>query len=154
MMDYIITNEPVQDEANGVSSLPNPTKLTWKVTDDIKNLLLKQENTAKLLIADTESCLLQTDVYGSRFIKEVAKASPDAYMQVALQITWKRLHSEPTAVYETATTRHFLHGRTETCRSLTTETWKLADNFDNDHILASFFLKNSKNVKMFTVKLV
>lgn len=56
---------------------------------------------------------------------------------MALQLAWARLHKEPTAVYETASARFFKHGRTETCRSLTSETWEFASNFDNINVLVS-----------------
>ena len=57
---------------------------------------------------------------------------------MALLMAWQRMHKVPTAVYETASTRVFKHGRTETVRSLTTETWKMAQAFDNDEILVHF----------------
>jgi hypothetical protein len=59
-------------------------------------------------------------------------------MQMALQIAWKRMHNVPTAVYETASTRAFSHGRTETVRSLTSETWKMAKAFDDANVLVIF----------------
>ncbi|KAJ1886916.1 hypothetical protein LPJ81_006612, partial [Coemansia sp. IMI 209127] len=50
-----------------------------------------------------------------------AKVSPDAFVQMALQLTYYRIHGEFAPVYESASTRQFLHGRTETVRSLTSE---------------------------------
>ena len=62
---------------------------------------------------------------------------------MALQIAWKRMHDKPTAVYETASTRAFHHGRTETVRSLTSETWAMAEAFDSENVLVRilFFIK-------------
>ncbi|KAI8836573.1 acyltransferase ChoActase/COT/CPT [Chytridium lagenaria] len=71
---------------------------------------------------DTESVLLHTDVYGSRFIKDKAKASPDAFVQLAMQITGG---SSPRAY------GYLRHGRTETGRSLTEDTWRFASEFDS-----------------------
>jgi len=42
--------------------------------------------------------------------------SPDSYVQMAIQLAYRRLHGF-TAIYETAMTRKFYHGRTETLRS-------------------------------------
>lgn len=95
------------------------------------------EKTAADLINDTESCLLQTDIYGSRFIKEVAKCSPDAYIQIVLQLAYYRVHKSPTAVYESASTRLFKHGRTETCRSMSPESLAFIESFDDDDILVN-----------------
>ena len=57
-----------------------------------------------------------------------ARLSPDAFIQMALQLAWYRMRGEFTATYETALTRLFKHGRTETIRTLSTDSraWVLA----------------------------
>lgn len=50
-----------------------------------------------------------------------AHISPDAYIQLALQLAWFKSRGSHTATYETASTRLFLHGRTETIRTLSVE---------------------------------
>ena len=54
--------------------------------------------------------------------------SPDGYIQMAMQLAWYRTRGEFTATYETALTRLFDHGRTETVRTLSTDSraWVLA----------------------------
>lgn len=61
-----------------------------------------------------------------------AKFSPDAYIQMALQLAWYRTRREFTATYETVLTRVFRHGRTETLRTFTNESraWVLAMDID------------------------
>ncbi len=49
----------------------------------------------------------------------------DTVIQLALQLAYQRLYQKPAATYETAATRRFYHGRTETMRSCTVE----AQNF-------------------------
>lgn len=49
----------------------------------------------------------------------------DTVVQLALQLAYQRLYQKPAATYETAATRRFFHGRTETMRSCTVE----AQNF-------------------------
>lgn len=51
----------------------------------------------------------------------LARLSPDAYIQLAMQLAWYRTRGEFTATYETALTRLFKHGRTETIRSLSSD---------------------------------
>ena len=51
----------------------------------------------------------------------IAKVSPDSFIQQALQLAWYRDQGYVTATYESASTRGFLHGRTETIRSVTSE---------------------------------
>lgn len=50
---------------------------------------------------------------------DTGKLSADAYIQMALQLAWYRTRGEFTATYETALTRMFDKGRTETIRTLT-----------------------------------
>ena len=55
--------------------------------------------------------------YGKQRIKE-AGYSPDAFCQMALQLAGRRLFGETVGTYESTHTRQFLHGRTETTRSV------------------------------------
>ena len=47
--------------------------------------------------------------------------SPDAYVQVAIQLATYRLWGEQVGTYEATQVRPFLHGRTETTRSVSIE---------------------------------
>lgn len=51
----------------------------------------------------------------------LAKVSPDSFIQQALQLAWYKDQGYASATYESASTRGFLHGRTETIRSVTTD---------------------------------
>jgi carnitine O-acetyltransferase len=54
-------------------------------------------------------------------VSAIAKLSPDAYIQLVLQLAWFKTRGEFTATYETALTRMFHKGRTETIRTLTAD---------------------------------
>ncbi|KAJ3416690.1 hypothetical protein HDV05_000520 [Chytridiales sp. JEL 0842] len=116
IMEFVTYNEPAVEPKNVASSpaVAAPQKLHWVIDDEVKKLMNEAQTTAQALIDDTQM-----------------KASPDAYIQLAIQVAWRRLYTEPTAIYESASTRGFLHGRTETGRSLTTETWNFAKSFDD-----------------------
>ncbi|KAJ2742056.1 Carnitine O-acetyltransferase mitochondrial [Coemansia sp. BCRC 34301] len=62
--------------------------------------------------------VLNYTAYGKEEIKRLG-CSPDAYIQLALQLAYTRLHGCARPTYESSMTRKFLHGRTETCRSVT-----------------------------------
>ncbi|CAB4018240.1 peroxisomal carnitine O-octanoyltransferase-like [Paramuricea clavata] len=51
--------------------------------------------------------------YGKAFIKQ-HRLHPDTYVQMAIQLADYKLHKRVAATYETASTRQFYHGRTET----------------------------------------
>ena len=55
--------------------------------------------------------------YGSTFIKKQG-FSPDAYVQMAIQLATYRLFGKQMATYESTQVRPFLHGRTEVTRSV------------------------------------
>ncbi|KAJ3398304.1 hypothetical protein HDV05_002627, partial [Chytridiales sp. JEL 0842] len=144
-------SEPFTDPPNckKEADLPPPLKLTWKVDDHLKKCIQSSEQYVKKLIADSDGSVINYTKYGSDFIKSkgkqpliltillgkltilfAAKVSPDAYIQMALQLTYYRIHKSYPAVYETASTRKYLHGRTETCRSLSTDSAEFARSFD------------------------
>jgi carnitine O-acetyltransferase len=58
--------------------------------------------------------------YGSNFMKK-SGYSPDAFVQVAIQLATYRLWGEQVGTYEATQVRPFLHGRTETTRAVSTE---------------------------------
>lgn len=137
MFEFVLSQEPASDPENSINGkkLKSPERLIWKVDEQVTKHIQEASSTALALIKDTESCLLQTDLYGSRYIKEVAKVSPDAYIQIALQLAYQRVHRAITPVYESSSTRLFKHGRTETGRSMSMESMKFVKAFDNDDIL-------------------
>ena len=63
--------------------------------------------------------------YGKPFIKK-GKVSPDAYLQLAMQLATYRLFGKQLATYEATQTRRFVHGRTETTRTV---------SFDSQHFV-------------------
>jgi carnitine O-acetyltransferase len=58
--------------------------------------------------------------YGSQFIKQ-AGFSPDAFVQMAMQLATYRLWGEQAGTYEATQVRPFRHGRTETTRTVSLE---------------------------------
>ena len=56
----------------------------------------------------------------SLFVKRL-KLHPDFFMQMAIQLAYHRMHGQFVATYETGHTRAFFHGRTDTVRTLSTE---------------------------------
>ena len=54
-------------------------------------------------------------------MKKTAKMSPDAFVQMAIQLATYRLFEECVGTYEASQVRPFRHGRTETTRSCSLE---------------------------------
>ncbi|EPQ54332.1 acyltransferase ChoActase/COT/CPT [Gloeophyllum trabeum ATCC 11539] len=113
--------DPATDFSYSDDGVAGWNRLDWVVDGAVEQACVVAEDAAKVIIADSDDSVLWFTDYGGDWIKERLKLSPDAYIQMALQLAWYRTRHCFTAVYETALTRLFLHGRTETIRSLTTE---------------------------------
>ncbi len=71
------------------------------------------------LVDEQELKVLDFQFFGSDYIK-MAKLSPDGLVQMALQLASFRLLGKQIGTYESSQVRFFLHGRTETTRSVST----------------------------------
>ncbi|KAM8825976.1 peroxisomal carnitine O-octanoyltransferase isoform 2-T2 [Synchiropus picturatus] len=58
--------------------------------------------------------------FGKSAIRQ-RKLHPDTFIQLAMQLAYYRIYKKPGSCYETAMTRQFYHGRTETMRPCTPE---------------------------------
>ena len=80
-----------------------------------------------------DSLLLQYSGYGSNFMKK-AKSSPDGWMQMVYQLAYYRQYGKPCPTYESASTRKFLTGRTETVRSCSVDTVAFTKAWDDKDV--------------------
>lgn len=105
-----------------VTQSPGPYKtLNWILSPQLISDLQISYDDFRMRISDSDLRSVIWDSYGSTFIKKNAKVSPDAYVQMALQLSYYMLHSHFVAVYESSAIRNFHLGRTETMRSCTVE---------------------------------
>lgn len=75
---------------------------------------------ANELLNDVDLKLTMYTDYGKGFMKKV-KVSPDAYVQLALQLAYYRDAGRLCLTYEASMTRLYREGRTETVRPVTIE---------------------------------
>ena len=64
--------------------------------------------------------MLQFNEFGKQFIKD-HKLSPDAFVQLALQLTYYKVHRKLVSTYESASIRQFRLGRVDNIRAATLE---------------------------------
>lgn len=67
--------------------------------------------------------------YGAAEIKRLG-VSPDAYAQMAMQLAFHKQFGYNVATYESNSTRRFLHGRTETVRSVSLDSVAFCKEMD------------------------
>uniref|UniRef100_A0A8C1MKJ9 Carnitine O-palmitoyltransferase 1, muscle isoform n=1 Tax=Cyprinus carpio TaxID=7962 RepID=A0A8C1MKJ9_CYPCA len=98
-------------------SLASPTKLQWDIP---KEIIESSYMIAKGIANDVDfhGCLFNE--FGKGLIKK-CRTSPDAFIQLGLQLAHYRDKGEFCLTYESSMTRMFREGRTETVRSCTCE---------------------------------
>ncbi|XP_048580177.1 peroxisomal carnitine O-octanoyltransferase isoform X2 [Nematostella vectensis] len=103
-----------------IGNVTPPSELDFVVDDQmlkcVKTAVDKYQKEAdRIIIIDTK-----TTMFGKNHIKRLG-VHPDTFCQLAIQLTYYRMHNKPGTAYETAQTRQFYHGRTDTVRSCTAE---------------------------------
>nr|XP_032628998.1 carnitine O-palmitoyltransferase 1, liver isoform isoform X3 [Chelonoidis abingdonii] len=101
-------------------NIPFPTRLQWEIPEECQEVIERSLCTAKSLADDVDFYSFPFDAFGKGLIKK-AKISPDAFVQLSLQLAHYRDMGKFCLTYEASMTRLFREGRTETVRSCTTE---------------------------------
>lgn len=109
---------------------PNPIRLRWDISRQCEEVIEKSLATARQLIDDVDLHVMLFDTYGKGFIKK-CNISPDAFIQMALQVAYFRDAGKFCLTYESSMTRLFREGRTETVRSCTIESCDFVRALDN-----------------------
>ncbi|KAI8427768.1 hypothetical protein MSG28_002190 [Choristoneura fumiferana] len=132
LTDFLI-NFIDQDKAAGrsPSSSPKPPKLmNFNVNTEVADMIRTAKGSLDKLVQNLELNCFTFERYGKNFIKS-QKLSPDSYLQMAMQYAFYRLHKTPGAHYESAATRMYAGGRTETIRSCSIESIDFAKTMLN-----------------------
>lgn len=114
---------PVRRASEDKTSAPKWAKLEWQLDDKTRSDIASAESRARELVSNSDIRALWFDEFGAEWMKKVGKQSPDAFIQVALQLAYARLVGQQTATYETASTRLYKHGRTDVIRSFSREAY-------------------------------
>ncbi|KAB0404637.1 hypothetical protein E2I00_000645 [Balaenoptera physalus] len=88
----------------------------WECQEVIETSL----SSANLLASDVDFCSFLFSAFGKGLIKK-CRTSPDAFVQLSLQLAHYKDMGKFSLTYEASMTRLFREGRTETVRSCTTE---------------------------------
>ncbi|KAJ8390903.1 hypothetical protein AAFF_G00098230 [Aldrovandia affinis] len=113
-------------------SLPGPQRLQWDIAVECQNTIASSLKVAKALADDVDSHIFPFDSFGKGLIKK-CRTSPDAFIQIALQLAHFRDKGKFCLTYEASMTRLFREGRTETVRSCTMETCAFVRSMMSDN---------------------
>ncbi|XP_075171733.1 peroxisomal carnitine O-octanoyltransferase isoform X2 [Anomaloglossus baeobatrachus] len=124
LCDYIDQNIQACDGrwkgSSFVRELPNPEELVFTVDEKIINDIALAKAQYHTQASDLQVASYAFTSFGKSLVKK-KKLHPDTFVQLSLQLAFYKLHGRPGCCYETATTRMFYHGRTETMRPCTVE---------------------------------
>ncbi|XP_007466042.1 PREDICTED: carnitine O-palmitoyltransferase 1, liver isoform isoform X3 [Lipotes vexillifer] len=102
------------------SNIPYPTRLQWDIPQECQEVIETSLSSANLLASDVDFCTFLFSAFGKGLIKK-CRTSPDAFVQLSLQLAHYKDMGKFSLTYEASMTRPFREGRTETVRSCTTE---------------------------------
>ncbi|CAK7269240.1 Carnitine O-acetyltransferase mitochondrial [Sporothrix epigloea] len=99
------------------ADLPEPVPINFKLTGELKNTVAAAGEHFNDIIGRHELAVQSYQGYGKGLIKKF-RVSPDAYVQMIIQLAYYKMYGKNRPTYESAATRFFQLGRTETCRSV------------------------------------
>ncbi|CAN7980927.1 unnamed protein product, partial [Ixodes pacificus] len=132
MWEYALTREvleKVYDESGRCmppgkklkqGSIRRPQRLVWDISPELEREIAGALANARKNNEDLDLYVRDHDSWGKGVIKK-CKVSPDAFIQMALQLTYYKENKKFVQTYEASMTRLYLNGRTETVRSCTLE---------------------------------
>uniref|UniRef100_A0A2P2HZI7 Carnitine O-palmitoyltransferase 1, liver isoform-like n=1 Tax=Hirondellea gigas TaxID=1518452 RepID=A0A2P2HZI7_9CRUS len=98
-----------------------PRRIIWDMTDALAENIKHAVEFGVKHASDLELAIEHHDAFGKGVLKK-AKISPDAFIQIALQLAYYRdSNGKFVQTYEASATRLYQHGRTETVRSCTND---------------------------------
>ncbi|EDV25451.1 Carnitine O-palmitoyltransferase 1, liver isoform [Trichoplax sp. H2] len=101
-----------------VNKITPPKRLQWNLSDDCIEKINESYVLGCKMIDDLDLYVLNFQEYGKDFMKK-CRVSPDAYLQMAMQLTYYKCSNRFCLTYESSMTRLFREGRTETVRTVT-----------------------------------
>ncbi|POR36628.1 Carnitine O-acetyltransferase, mitochondrial [Tolypocladium paradoxum] len=126
------------------SGLPDPELVQFDITPQVQAEIDRATVDFRDVISQHQLAVQAYQGYGKGLIKKF-KCSPDAYVQMIIQLAYFKMYGKNRPTYESAATRRFQLGRTETCRSVSDESvaWcaSMADPARDDAARVDLFRK-------------
>ncbi|KAJ9154896.1 Carnitine acetyl transferase [Pleurostoma richardsiae] len=142
--DVIFNNKLDFSDPSVRSHLPEPEPVTFRVTPEVQAEIDRAAKDFRDVIGQHELSVQAYQGYGKGLIKKF-RCSPDAYVQMVIQLAYHKMYGKNRPTYESAATRRFQLGRTETCRTVSDDSvaWcaAMADASASDETKVALFRK-------------
>lgn len=126
------------------SGLSDPVPVKFEITKEVQAEIDRAIGDFQTVIGQHELAVQAYQGYGKGLIKKF-KCSPDAYVQMVIQLAYHKMYGKNRPTYESAATRRFQLGRTETCRTVSDDSvaWcnSMADSKATDEQRIDLFRK-------------
>lgn len=96
-------------------------KLEFQLDDTLKHEVQTSKQNYDNFVSKLNIVTYQREVLGKNILKKSA-LSPDAIMQIGIQMAYYKMRQRFVSTYESCSTAVYKHGRTETIRPVTNET--------------------------------
>ncbi|XP_019205792.1 carnitine O-acetyltransferase isoform X2 [Oreochromis niloticus] len=129
--DYLVASmkKPEMIQAS-ILPLPMPQKLHFSVTPDIKEIIEQAKRSMDGNIRNFGLSVMVFDHFGKNDLK-AHNMSPDAFIQMAIQLAYYRMNKQVCASYEAVSQRMFRHGRVSLLLSTTSVSAAFVKAFDD-----------------------
>ncbi|XP_005750645.1 carnitine O-acetyltransferase-like isoform X2 [Pundamilia nyererei] len=131
LTDYLVASmkKPEMRQAS-ILPLPMPQKLHFHVTPDIKEIIEQAKRSMDRNIQNFDLSVLVFDHFGKNYLK-AHNMSPDAFIQMAIQLAYYRMNKQVCASYEAVSQRMFRRGRVSLLLSTTSVSAAFVKAFDD-----------------------
>uniref|UniRef100_A0A7N6BLW3 carnitine O-palmitoyltransferase n=1 Tax=Anabas testudineus TaxID=64144 RepID=A0A7N6BLW3_ANATE len=133
-------------------SLPHPQRLTWDIPTEVCTHVSSSLALAQALADDVDCHVFPFREFGKGRIKKL-RISPDAFIQIGLQLAYYRDRGGFSLTYEASMTRLFREGRTETVRSCSNESCAFVKALEGgeaeDHCRRLFRLASERHQNLY-----
>ncbi|XP_053119936.1 peroxisomal carnitine O-octanoyltransferase isoform X3 [Hemicordylus capensis] len=116
----VVESEGRWKGSDKVRDIPWPEELVFKLNQKVLNDIANAKEKYNQKVSDLQVVNYAFTSFGKALIKK-KQLHPDTFVQLGLQLAYYKIHGRPGCCYETAMTRRFYHGRTETMRPCTLE---------------------------------
>uniref|UniRef100_A0A1A8E6P1 Carnitine O-acetyltransferase n=1 Tax=Nothobranchius kadleci TaxID=1051664 RepID=A0A1A8E6P1_NOTKA len=121
LIDYVVKYmRNIEMLRSPMVPLAMPQKLRFNITSEIKRDIEKAKQNMNIMVHDLDVKVLMFSHFGKNLPKQHS-LSPDAFVQMALQLAYFRMYNICCSTYESASLRMFKYGRTDAIRSTTVD---------------------------------
>jgi carnitine O-acetyltransferase len=142
--DLIFGNKLDFSDPSIRSNLPEPQVVKFDITKEVQSEIDRATKDFNDVISKHQLAVQAYQGYGKGLIKKF-KCSPDAYVQMIIQLAYYKMYGKSRPTYESAAVRRFQLGRTETCRTVSDDSvaWvkSMSDSSIDDKTRVDLFRK-------------